>query len=135
MLFRSGCGSTYSNVALNNALDLFNNNYDKGELFTTNGNNRCFLSCPLDGSAGSLRIASQGKLIDDVNELSVYPNPARENITINFNSKSSGLIKIDLLNMNGDLVRNLIDRVVYEDERVEQTTNISDIAQIGRAHV
>ena len=121
-----GCGSTYPFSAINNALNLFNNNYDGGYYFGT-APNKCFLSCPLDGTSGSLRIVNNGHLINDVNELLVFPNPAHDNFTIKFNSNEEGIATIDLIGLNGELVRNLINEPVGEGQLFENTVDVSDL--------
>lgn len=121
-----GCGSTYSFSAINNALNLFNNNYDGGYYFGV-APNRCFLSCPIDGTSGSLRIAENGHLIDDVNDLMVYPNPAHDKITIKFSSLDEGMVSIDIIGLNGEVVRNAINQPVGNGENFENTIDVSDL--------
>lgn len=118
-----GCGSSYSFSAITDALDKINNNYDSNGLTTSPASNRCFLSCPLNGTSGSLRLGRPLSTIEDIKDLEVFPNPAMDDVTIRFVSKADGYATIQLLSSNGTIIREVMNRSVDEEERVEEKVN------------
>ncbi|MFM8431397.1 MAG: T9SS type A sorting domain-containing protein, partial [Bacteroidota bacterium] len=121
-----GCGSVYGFSDLNIALDLFNNNYNNGEFFSTTVN-RCYLSCPIVGSGGTLRTARTVRPIIDAEDLEIFPNPASESINVRFVSSTDCFLTMDIMNLNGGLIGNLMNRQLVEGELVEEKFQINHL--------
>jgi hypothetical protein len=64
---------------------------------------------------------------NNINNLTLYPNPASENMTIEFNSVSSTTIKIELLDVTGKVIKNVNANNVIGDYKYSMNT--SDLAK------
>ncbi|MFM9028756.1 MAG: T9SS type A sorting domain-containing protein, partial [Bacteroidota bacterium] len=97
-----------------------------GEFFSTTVN-RCYLSCPIVGSGGTLRTARTVRPIIDAEDLEIFPNPASESINVRFVSSTDCFLTMDIMNLNGGLIGNLMNRQLVEGELVEEKFQINHL--------
>jgi hypothetical protein len=104
-----GCGSLYSYAALNNALDKANTNYDYNDFTNSQLTNKCYLSCPVTGGIGTLKIFSNVTYSPERFDWMIYPNPANTSVALKFVSNVKGNVHAELLNTMGQKSMNLFD--------------------------
>lgn len=70
---------------------------------------------------GTANIEEEVMVISE--KLNVYPNPATDKITINFESNFSGRVTISILDVNGKEVSNLFEGMHNEVTQIEWSVN------------
>lgn len=105
-----GGSSSYSASQINDALDAVNRNYDNGTV------NLGYLACPCNNEGRVIDEVNNEYVNDISNSVVVYPNPISENSYIDFSFNYSSTVKIELFNINGQLIG-----VLYDDAAREGT--------------
>jgi hypothetical protein len=124
-----GCPSIYSFSQLNDALDRFNRNYGNA-LMTTPVANNCYLSCPLENSGGTLRSSFTQRTNDVENldsEFTIFPNPAKVNVTIQYKANATGYISLELLNINGVKIKDILNKNVNGGDMQTMTLTTNNL--------
>ena len=52
----------------------------------------------------------------ELQTISIFPNPAHQNFTVSFSAQKPGNVKLDLLNIRGEIILNLLQESVKEGE-------------------
>lgn len=63
----------------------------------------------------------------DNDPLTIYPNPAAENLTIKFESGSSEMPDVRILDLTGKEVLKIEDQLIYEDSVYQTNVDISSL--------
>ncbi|WP_333667244.1 T9SS type A sorting domain-containing protein, partial [Flavobacterium sp.] len=117
-----GGASPYTAAQVNDALDRINRNYDNGT------SNLGYLACPCE-----VKTASKAKQIANADSTSnefrgsvvVYPNPVKENATIEFDLENDSNVSITIYNMNGQLINTVYSGNALAGEKYIVNLNAS----------
>lgn len=92
-----------------------------------NGNGIAWFDC--EYSPIAIPTGVQNIAMGNLNSVSVYPNPANDQIVVNYVMEETADIRVNLYDLNGRLVRQLADETVVSGKH----TVITDISQLPQA--
>lgn len=65
---------------------------------------------------------------EDVLQTSIYPNPATDNVSINYGFDADATVNIDVYDMSGRKVQSLVsNKAVYEGELNKNTFSVNEL--------
>jgi hypothetical protein len=109
-----GGSSSYTATQINDAIDAVNRNYDNGTV------NLGYLACPCTTSGGSkMAYANSNNTLETSAVL--YPNPVNERSYFDFTINYDSNVKVELYNMNGQLVGTIYTNEAKADNNYSVT--------------
>jgi hypothetical protein len=109
-----GGSSPYTATQINDAIDAVNRNYDNGTV------NLGYLACPCTTSGGSkMAYANSNNTLETSAVL--YPNPINERSYFDFTINYDSNVKVELYNMNGQLVGTIYTNEAKADNNYSVT--------------
>jgi hypothetical protein len=109
-----GGSSPYTATQINDAIDAVNRNYDNGTV------NLGYLACPCTTSGGSkMAYANSNNTLETSAVL--YPNPVNERSYFDFTINYDSNVKVELYNMNGQLVGTIYTNEAKADNNYSVT--------------
>ena len=75
-----------------------------------------------------MQAVSVSEAANTLNKVSVFPNPANDNVTVSFNLFNANLVKIELIDLTGKTIR-ITDSMKLNSGLNEITLNVADVKQ------
>jgi subtilisin family serine protease len=78
---------------------------------------------------------STNKLVNEVNTLSVFPNPAKEMVNFSLNNSSNGIVSVDCLDLFGKKIQNVQYAMPVSEGQIELSKRLPSGMYIFRFHM
>ena len=116
-----GGSSPYTATQINDAIDAVNRNYDNGTV------NLGYLACPCTTSGGSKMAYATSNNTHETSAV-LYPNPVNERSYFDFTINYDSNVKVELYNMNGQLVGTIYTNEAKADNNYSVTIEGSSLS-------